>query len=222
MSLEINQNRGRPKGHQSYAKMSVLISVAQIAARYGVGSELLLDAFAEAWMRGKSRCEGLEIECRNTGGSSPSILISCEDKVVWQFPVEAEILREPQAFKSSLPVIAAPLTVSEHSSARRHIGDLRAGMKEVAVAGRVREVPPKRLVNTKYGFEVYVSNILLSDGTGVVRLSLWNEQIDGVTVGDTVSVENASASMFQGQLQLRLGKGGKMSIDASTRESHLA
>ena len=83
------------------------------------------------------------------------------------------------------------------------------------MTGEVKEVPPRTLVVTKYGFESYVSNILLADKTGTVRLSLWNKQIDSVVVGDTVNIENASTSMYHGQLQLRLGKGGKMSVDPS-------
>ena len=56
--------------------MSVLTSVAQIAAKYNIGSELLLDAFSEASAHSKSKCENLEIECRRGSQGSSIILIT--------------------------------------------------------------------------------------------------------------------------------------------------
>jgi len=218
----MKQYRGRLSGGWTYATMSVLNSVAQIAAKYNIDSELLLDAFAEAWAHDKSKCENLEIECRRGSQGSSVILITCGNKVVWQFPVEGGILEKPEAFKRQIPFISSPASKTMKSSTERHICDLRTGMKGVIVAGEVREVPIRTLVFTRYGFEANVSNILLADKTGSIRLSLWDKQIDSVAVGDTVNVENASAHMFRGRLQLRLGKSGKMNVDTSTRELAVA
>ncbi len=91
-------------------------------------------------------------------------------------------------------------------------------MRGITVNARVVEIPPKKLVNTRYGFESFVSNVLLADKTGTIRLSLWNNQIDDVAVGDTVNVEKASVATFQGERQLRISRGGKMNVDTSTRE----
>ncbi|MFH0897912.1 MAG: hypothetical protein V1850_07715, partial [Candidatus Bathyarchaeota archaeon] len=67
------------------------------------------------------------------------------------------------------------------------------------------------------GYEAYVSNVLLADETGTIRLSLWNNQIDEVSIGDTVSIESASVITFFGELQLRISRNGTMSVDTSTR-----
>jgi len=211
----MNQNRGRLSGGCTYSTMSVLNSVAQIAAKYSVNSELLLDAFAEAWVRDKSQCENLEIVCRKQDQGSSVILITCNDKVIWQFPVEGKILEKPEAFKPQIPLISSPVPNPSQCSTERHICDLKTGMRGIAVTGEVREVPPRILVFTKYGSEAFVSNILLVDKTGSIRLSLWDKQINSVAVGDTINVENASTNMFRGRLQLRLGKSGKMSVDPS-------
>lgn len=77
--------------------------------------------------------------------------------------------------------------------------DFRNKMKGITMKGRILEVPPKTLVNTRYGWEAYVSNVLLADKTGTIRLSLWNGQIDDVSVGDTVSIENAMVATFYGE-----------------------
>jgi ssDNA-binding replication factor A large subunit len=47
---------------------------------------------------------------------------------------------------------------------------------------------------------------------------LWNEQIDSISIGDTVQIENASASTFRGERQLRIGKKGVLrNVEASPR-----
>ena len=45
-----------------------------------------------------------------------------------------------------------------------------------------------------------------------MTLSLWNEQIDKVHVGDMVELKNCYISKFIGEPQLRLGKKGTLSI----------
>ena len=47
---------------QSYSTMSILSSIAQIAAKYNLDPRLLLDTFTEAWTHKESQYEKLEIE----------------------------------------------------------------------------------------------------------------------------------------------------------------
>jgi replication factor A1 len=49
---------------------------------------------------------------------------------------------------------------------------------------------------------------LIADETGTIKLCLWNEQIDSISIGDTVQIENASTSAFRGERQLRIGRKG--------------
>lgn len=212
-------SRGRPRGHQSYATMSVLSSIAQIAAKHNLEPGLLLDAFKEAWAHEESQYEKLEIECRKVNYDFATFLITCNNKVVSQFPIGIEILKKPELFKPYIPIISTPAQFAEgDDSAQKHICELRAKMRGITVKGKIAEVPPKTLVNTRYGWEAYVSNVLLADKTGTIRLSLWNSQIDYVSVGDTVNIEKAKVATFCGQLQLRIGRKGTMSVDTSTRE----
>ena len=136
--------------------------------------------------------------------------------MVWQFPIDTNILESPKLFESSIPVVTAP--IHRKHSGQMNIGELRAKMRGVSVTARVLEVPPKALVRTRYGGESFVSNILLADETGTIRLSLWNNKIDDVAVGDTLKIENAVVAIFQGEFQLRISRWGTMSVDASTRD----
>jgi ssDNA-binding replication factor A large subunit len=52
----------------------------------------------------------------------------------------------------------------------------------------------------------------LADETGTINMSLWNGQIDEVSVGDIVNIDGASVTRFAGALQLRIGKNGTMTV----------
>jgi replication factor A1 len=53
----------------------------------------------------------------------------------------------------------------------------------------------------------------ISDETGSIKLTLWNEQISQVKVNDNIKIENGYISSFQGQIQLNIGRyGGKLIV----------
>ncbi len=197
--------------------MSVLSSIAHIAAKNNLAPASLLDAIIEAQSNGESKCDKLSVTCRRADQDLAIFLITYGDKVVCQFPIKTEILQKP-GIKSYIPTVQTPTPLPKEDMSKKHIRDLTAKMRGVTVNARIVEVPPKKLVNTRYGWEAYVSNILLADESGTIRLSLWNSQIDDVAVGDTIKIENASVIMFHGELQLRIGRSGTMSVDTSTRE----
>ena len=76
---------------------------------------------------------------------------------------------------------------------------------EVTEKGDVREFE-------KFGKSGRVCNAKIKDASGEIKLSLWNEQIDQVNVGDTVKVTNGYVSEWQGELQLTTGKFGNLEI----------
>jgi len=63
-----------------------------------------------------------------------------------------------------------------------------------------------REVFSRFGQLALVSNAPLSDGTGSIKLPLWNSQIDTVSVGDTMRIENGWAKTFNGELMLKHSK----------------
>lgn len=211
---EEDPHRGRPRGHQSYSSMSVLSSVAQIAAKYNLQPGLLLDAMKEAWKQKKSQYENLEIECRKVDHDFATFLITYNNKVVWQFPIRVEILQGSELFKTYIPLVP----IYKEDSRQKSIADLKNKMRDITIKGKILEVPPKILVDTRYGGGAYVSNVLLADKTGTIRLSLWNNQISDVAVGDIVNIEKAQVSTFYGNLQLRISRSGTINVDTSTRE----
>jgi len=90
------------------------------------------------------------------------------------------------------------------------IAELRPGMRRVDVAGKIVNIEGPRDVNTKFG-PGQVATATLEDESGSVKVTLWNENISKVAVNDKVSIENGYVDSFRGELQLNVGKYGKMS-----------
>ena len=93
------------------------------------------------------------------------------------------------------------------------IKELRDGMKRVEVEAKVVSKEPGREVISRYKDVVYrVANAAVSDGTGTIKLTLWNDQIDQVNVNDSIKVENGYITTFRGEMQLNVGRYGKLSV----------
>jgi replication factor A1 len=93
------------------------------------------------------------------------------------------------------------------------IKDLNDGMKRVSVEAKVVEKGDPREVKSRYKDETYrIVDAVIADETGSIKLTLWNEQIDQVNVGDNVKIENGYVTSFKGEAQLNVGKFGKMTV----------
>ena len=91
------------------------------------------------------------------------------------------------------------------------IDELKRGMNGVSTQGTIADKSEVRRVNTRYGMRS-VCDATLKDDTGFIRLSLWEEMIDQVSVGDKVKVEGAYVTEFRGKLQLNIPRSGKLEI----------
>ncbi len=93
------------------------------------------------------------------------------------------------------------------------IKDLNDGMKRVSVEAKVVEKGDPREVKSRYKDETYrIVDAVVADETGSIKLTLWNEQIEQVNVGDNVKIENGYVTSFKGEAQLNVGKFGKMTV----------
>ena len=94
------------------------------------------------------------------------------------------------------------------------IKDLRNGMKKISVEAKVMEKTDTREVMSRFKDETYkVATVLIADDTGTIKLTLWNDQINQVNVDNTVKVENGYVTSFKGEIQLNIGKYGKLSVE---------
>ncbi|MER3601110.1 MAG: DNA-binding protein [Nitrososphaerota archaeon] len=99
------------------------------------------------------------------------------------------------------------------------ITDLRDGMGKVTVRGTITRQIGIRDVTLRSGEPAKVGEFELEDESGKITLVLWNEDIDRVSPGDEVVIENGYVRTFKGELQLSVGKWGTLRL---IRESEKA
>ncbi len=92
------------------------------------------------------------------------------------------------------------------------INELKAGASNVSVVAKVMEKSEPREVITKYGKRLSVADVVLKDSSGTIKMSLWGNDINTVSVGDTIEISNGYVNEFRGTPQLSTGKFGKISV----------
>jgi len=138
-----------------------------------------------------------------------------DSKVLSQFPIPKEFFMEksnPIRTMQRAEMFGRRTVKKPEMAYAFQIKDLRVGMKKISLTARILEVPKPTLVFTRFGNYASVANASVADDTGTVKLCLWNEQIEAVSIGDMIQIENAHMSFFRGEPQLRIGKNGKLNI----------
>ncbi|MDI9395325.1 MAG: OB-fold nucleic acid binding domain-containing protein [Euryarchaeota archaeon] len=106
------------------------------------------------------------------------------------------------------------LTESEEEvdvvSSSQKIKDIKDGMGDINVTGKVLEVSEVRTFQRKDGNSGRVGNLLIGDETGTLRVTLWDEKTDilnQIEYGDTVELVNAYAreNAFTQKVELQIG-----------------
>ena len=98
------------------------------------------------------------------------------------------------------------------------IKDLVSGMKKVNIQAFILEKGTRRTVRVAMqvrdaevcDFQIGQTKIA-SDGN-TTMLVLWDSDIDKFRLGDQVNIENGFTTTFKGNLQLNVGKFGKISL----------
>lgn len=93
------------------------------------------------------------------------------------------------------------------------------GNAEVSVRGEVMEISAVRTFSRGDGYEGRVCNLTLSDGTGAVRVVLWDDDVDlldrGVRVGATVRCLDCFVRLTSFGLEVSRGKFGALVVESN-------
>ncbi|MCJ7425023.1 hypothetical protein MUP01_12265 [Candidatus Bathyarchaeota archaeon] len=197
----------------SYKEGRILENLARIAMLHKVDSNEFFDRIVEAWNHDGSECGQLTVKCRKRTRNSAIFLFTNGREVVAQFPISNAILQGKNQLGSyTETILARTSSVENFEGVTSKIGDLKVGMKRGSLKAEMLEIPKSRVVYTRYGTTACVSNALIRDETGSMKMSLWNPQIDMVHKGDVVDVRNGEVAWFSGERQLRLGRSGSLSV----------
>ena len=92
------------------------------------------------------------------------------------------------------------------------IKDLVNGMRNISIKGRIIQISDKREFDRKDGSKGRVCNLIITDGTGEVRVPLWDKQVNmldegKLNEGNVIHIKNAFArdNVFGG-IEIRLSK----------------
>jgi ssDNA-binding replication factor A large subunit len=153
------------------------------------------------------------IECRRKAIEHDVFLFTNDGKVVAQFFIPKYFLDQPNQYEHPTSShLLNRITARNTQEKTKHIRDLRFGMKQIDVKARVLNIPKATIVNTRYGDRARVTNALIADETGTIKLCLWNERVDTVLVDSVVQIKNANVTKFRGENQLTLGRNAGLSI----------
>ena len=89
------------------------------------------------------------------------------------------------------------------------ISELTASTKKVNITGTIAEIDkePTRLEGGYIKREA-----TLQDNTGSIMLVLWDQDVNKIKVGDTVTIENGYTKTYRNKLQVSKGKYGTLTI----------
>ncbi len=89
------------------------------------------------------------------------------------------------------------------------IESLTPSSRGVNVLGKILEKGETRTVTFRSdGTEHHVADALIGDESGCIQLTLWDEAIEEISVGDVIEIENGYVNTFRGSMRLNIGKYG--------------
>lgn len=201
-----------------------LLYLLVLAKKYDLEPTALYHALLKARDSKNATCGPLSIELRARGDNTLSFMFSHGNTSVAQAAISevslAKLRNVPQEFRRLLNNQDRQSTANDSAELERRIADLQIGLKHVSLKARVTDKSEVRAVESRNGLPLIVCVATLSDGTGQIRLPLWNRQIDSVAKNDTVVVRDAVVKNFRGEMQLSLPwRTGSISTVNSQPES---
>lgn len=204
-------SRGRRPGNvNSYKDRKAIEYLAIIAFKYKTDSSAFFDCILKAWSQEKAKCGKLNVICRLKTKSSATFLFAVGQDVICQFSIPSSFFQRKNALENCIRMISARAPIENATNPK--IEGLRVGMKRISLKAKVIEISKPNRVFTKSGTEAYVSNAIIGDETGTIKMSLWNKQINTISKGDKIKIQNSTVTRFKGDLQLRIGRSGGLSV----------
>ncbi|OED29497.1 OB-fold nucleic acid binding domain-containing protein [Methanosphaera sp. WGK6] len=85
--------------------------------------------------------------------------------------------------------------------------------QEIDIVGRILSIGDIRAFQRVDGTEGQVRSMTLSDETGSINVSLWDDKVDiSQSLGDAIKIENAQTRLGQGRMDLSVGRSSRITI----------
>ena len=201
-----------------WRSMSDLVSfryLVKLSGKYEIGASTLLHCLYKAWTSGEASYKGLGFKRRQLLENAAVFQVRQGKKITGQFKLTKPILEyiaNPDS--SNLRFDENELSRTRPPPKNLKIKDLNSETRSrFNVTARVIEKSPARMVSSKWGTASMLSTATIADGTGTIKLPLWKDRINLVSVGDSLRIENARLRRFRDELQIKVDRFAKLWVE---------
>ena len=92
------------------------------------------------------------------------------------------------------------------------IGELKAYMNDVSLKAKIAELKEPREIMTKFGTTTTLTEAILEDDSGTIKLTLWGNQAESMEEGSEIEIAGGFTKEFRDELQLGIGKKGSIKL----------
>ncbi len=89
------------------------------------------------------------------------------------------------------------------------VSNLKPGMNNISLKVRVIEAGEPKVIQTRKGPRT-ISNAVVGDDTGRVKLTLWGDKAGSISEGSAIEIEGAWTTAYRGEVQLNIGSRGSI------------
>lgn len=90
--------------------------------------------------------------------------------------------------------------------------DVKSEMRRIDLDLKIVEIEEPRPYVSRAGREGRVTTAIGEDDSGRIKISLWDNDVDRVKVGNTVRIRNGYARLFRDEVHISAGMYGKLEV----------
>jgi len=90
--------------------------------------------------------------------------------------------------------------------------NIKPEMRRIDLDLKIVEIEEPRPYVSRAGREGRVTTAIGEDDSGQIKISLWDNDIDRVKVGNTVRIRNGYARLFRDEIHVSAGMYGKLEV----------
>jgi replication factor A1 len=188
--------------------------LVRISKRYEIETSKFLKCVHGAWTKGESYCDGVSIRRRQTTEDTATLLVAYDQKIIAQVRLTSRVighLVKPEILNLRFEGYPAPKWKASQPE-ELEIKDLNSETKRFNLNAKVTEKSSPRTILSRWGSALLLSTATIADRSGTIKLPLWKDQVDMISVGDLLRIENARLNRFRGELQVKLDRLAKLRV----------
>ncbi len=96
--------------------------------------------------------------------------------------------------------------------------EVKPGMRNITLELKIVDIGEPHYFENEKG-EGRVATATCEDDSGEVKVSLWDDEIDKVDVGDNIRIESGYSRLFKDKVHVNVGRYGELEVLNSSKNS---